>query len=138
MSAVLWWKSARWRLTRWCAVAVLLEGEGVVTVAALKPWEACFLTPFHAPEVRLIGRVQSGQYILQDLRVDRCVFGVRHFQVWQLGLLLRAGERDATAAVGSDAFFERGVVERAAAPHDLLKLARLVRCRLELVLIGLA
>src|SRR5260221_6515800 len=41
-------------------VAILFVGEGVVAVAALKPWEARLFAIREPAEERLIGRVQSG------------------------------------------------------------------------------
>ena len=51
---------------------------------------------------------------------DGFVLRERRFQLGQLGVLLLAGERDATAAIRGDALFKRRVVERAATPQDLL------------------
>ncbi len=70
--------------------------------------------------------------------MDGRVFREHRFHVWQFRLLLIAGERHPTPAVGSDTLFECRVVERAAAPQDFLKLPLLFGRRLEFVLVGFA
>jgi hypothetical protein len=74
---------------------------------------------FDAAIERLVGLIQPRQHLLQNLRVNRTIVGHCRLQVGQLRLLLMAGERDATASPGSDALFQGGVVDRAAAPHGL-------------------
>src|SRR5262249_55747240 len=77
-------------------------------------------------------------YILQDRRVAGRVLRERRFQVGRFGLLLRAREGGAAPPIRRDALVQGGGVERAAAPHDVRKLALLFGRRLELVRVGCA
>src|SRR5262249_17028719 len=105
------------------AVALLLVGEGVVTVPALETGKASFLPGGEAPEEGLIRLVQASQHILQDVAVDVRVFREGSAHLLQLGFLLEARRADALPAPPPrNALFERAVVERAAAPQDRFKL----------------
>jgi hypothetical protein len=57
------------------AVAILLEGEGVIAGAALEAGEAGGLTGSHPQEEGLIRLVQPGQHVVQDVAVDGRVVG---------------------------------------------------------------
>src|SRR5262245_1802640 len=49
------------------ANAELLVGEGMPAVAALIAWKARFLSCLHSAKERLVGFVESRQYVLQDM-----------------------------------------------------------------------
>src|SRR5260221_14636513 len=57
-------------------------------------------------------------------------------EVLQLGFLLIARDTDVAALPGGDALFQAGVIERAAAPQDELKLALLAGGRPQFLLEG--
>jgi len=67
-----------------------------------------------------------------------CAAPQPHSHLPRRGLLLSAREGGAAPPIRRDARFPGGVVERAAAPQDVRKLALLFRCRLALVLVGFA
>ncbi len=118
------------------AGAVLRVGEAVVAGAPLKAREAGRLSCLHPAKERVLGLLEPGQDLLHDQRGYLPLVGECRVQLRQLGVLLRAGAGDATAAVGGEARFERGRLARAAAPQRLLKLALLFRRRRELLRIG--
>ncbi len=77
------------------AVAIFLVGEGVVTVASLGAREAGLLARLHPAEERLVGLVQAGEHLLQDVAVDGGVFPEVLADALQRGFLLVARDRDA-------------------------------------------
>src|SRR5262249_2662133 len=122
-----------------CAVAILLGGEALVAVAALKARKAGCLPRLQASEERLMGLVQSRQHGLQDLTVDGGILRERRVQVRRLGLRLSGGERHPTAMVRAvRRCCEGRVVEPTTAPHDVLKLTLPLGRWLEFVVVGFA
>jgi hypothetical protein len=107
------------------AVAILLIGERVVAVPPMKAGETGFLAVRHAPEEGLIGLVQSSQHILQNMAIDGTVLGQVRAQGLEFRFLLIAREGHAALLPQIDTLLKGGVVERATAPQDRLKLARL-------------
>src|SRR5690348_917250 len=119
------------------AVVVLLAGAGVVAASALIARETGLLSRRYPLEECLIGSVQAGQHVLEDVRVDGRVLRERFADRLQFCLLLEAGGRDALpAAPPGDALLRRDVVERAAAPEDVLQRPFLLRCGPQLLLEG--
>ena len=53
----------------------------MVAIAPLIAREAACLSGLPAAEERLLGRIEPGEHILQDLGVDSSVFRERRFQV---------------------------------------------------------
>jgi hypothetical protein len=86
-------------------VAILLKREAMVAVAvaALKTGKATFLAFPHPLKERLIGTVEAGEHILQDMRVDGNILGEGGAHLLEFGLLLIAGEGDATLLPQRDA-----------------------------------
>ncbi len=87
---------------------------------------------------RLVRLVEAGQHIRHDMAMDGGVVREVLTEVLQLGFLLIARDTDVAALPGGDALFQGGVIERAAAPQDELKLALLAGCRPQLLLERLA
>ena len=102
------------------AVAIFLVGEGVPAGAALEAREARLLASRHPPEERLIGPVEPGQHVLQDVAVEGGVLRHVRTDILQLGFLLVARDRDVAALPGGDALLQGGVGERATAPEHLV------------------
>jgi len=73
-----------------CAVAILLEGEGVEAIAALEAWESGFLPALEAAEKRLIRLVEPRQHVLQHMTMDGLVFWERGADGFQFGFLLKS------------------------------------------------
>jgi hypothetical protein len=86
----------------------------------------------------VIGRVQPGQHLLQDMAVEGRILWHTRAHVLEFRFLLEAADGHAPLAVAGDALFQRRVVERATAPQDALKRALLGGRRLELLLVGRA
>ena len=109
---------------------------------ALDPGKARLFSIRQAAEERLVRLVQAGQHVLQDMAMamamDAGVLWHLRAPGFQLGFLLRAREGDVAALPGGDALFQGGVLERAAAPQDELKLALLAGCRPQFLLERLA
>src|SRR5216683_3207165 len=120
------------------AIAVLLEGEAVEAVAALEAWEAGLLAPLHAAEERLVGLVEAGEHILEDVGVDGRVFGERGAHGLQFSFLLKAGDGSVAPLPGGDALLQRGVVEIAAPPEHVVQRPLLGRRRAQLLFVRLA
>ena len=120
------------------AVALLLEGEGVVARAPLKTRETRLLAAVDAPEERLVGLVQPGQHILQDMRVDGLILGERSTDVLAFCFLLVPRDGDTTPLGGDDALLSRRVVQVAATPHHSVKRPLLGRRGRQFLLVGLA
>jgi hypothetical protein len=107
------------------SLAELLVGEAVEAIAALEAREARLLSslaPVHPGEVRLIGRVEPGEHVLQDVAVDGGVVGHLRADGLQLGFLVVAGDGAVAPLPGGDALLQRGVVERTAQPQHALTL----------------
>src|SRR5262249_44609220 len=116
------------------AVAILLVGEGVVAPAALEAWKADRLARLHPAEERLIGVVQAGEHILQDMAVESGVVGTLRPDILQLGCLLEAGRHFALPATPpGDPLLQGRVVEQTAMPQNLLQRLFLRRRRLEVL-----
>src|SRR5262249_8909313 len=121
------------------AVALLLVGDRVGAVLALKAGKAGLLSTRRPAEEGVIGLVQPGQHILQHVAVDGAVLRERLAQLLQLGFLLVArGALALPAAPPGEALLQRAVVERAAAPQHLRQRLFLRWRRLEFVLERLA
>src|SRR5258706_11681823 len=110
----------------------------MIAVAALEAREGRLFPIGQTAKEGLIGLLQPGQHILQNMAMDGTVLGQVRTQVFQLGFLRIAREGHATLAVEADALLQSGVVERATAPQDRLKLTLLDGRWLELLLIRLA
>src|SRR5215467_10403980 len=87
-------------------VAVFLEGEGAVAIAALEAGEPRPLTALHAPEERLIRLVQPRQHILQDVAVDVRIGWKLSPDLLHLGFLLEPGDGDVAPLPGSNALLQ--------------------------------
>src|SRR5262249_10964778 len=120
------------------AAAILLEGEGMEAIAALEAREARPLAPVHPTEERLRGHIQSGQHVLQEVRVDGSILRQLGADGLQLRFLLKARDRDVAALPGRDALFEGDVVKRATAHQCTLQFPLQLGSRLELVFASLA
>jgi len=75
----------------------------VVALLAVKPRKARLLATRHAAEEGVIGLLQSGQHVLQDVAVDVAVLGQSRSQILQLCFLLEARAGDAPLAPERDA-----------------------------------
>src|SRR5262249_6850147 len=92
----------------------------------------------HPAIVHVIGRVEPGQRILPEGRVDGGGVGERRADGSEVGFLLLARDRDATAAPDGDRLLPGGGGELPAAPEGLRPPPLLGGCELELLLAGLA
>src|SRR5262249_19248311 len=72
------------------AVAILHVGAGVIAVPSLKAWKSGLFTGLQPTEECLIGSVEAGQHVLQDVAVDGRVRWHLRPQVLQLHFLLIA------------------------------------------------
>ena len=72
------------------AVAILLEGEGMIATPSFEAGKARLLSLLDATEERLIGPIQSRQHVLQHVRVDGGVCGKLSAQILQFRLLIVA------------------------------------------------
>ncbi len=121
------------------AVADLFVGEGVGARAALETGKARGLPRGHAAEERLVGPVQAGEHVLQDVRMDGGVLRERRPEVRQLRCLLRMGGRTALPpAPPRAALLQRAVVELAAQAQRLRQHSRLLGRWLQFVCVRLA
>ncbi len=82
----------------------------------------------------MIGLIQTGQHILQDVCMDGGIFRELGPEVFQLRFLLVARDGDLVPLPGGDALLQGRIVERAAVPQDKLKLALLFGRRPQLLL----
>jgi hypothetical protein len=85
------------------AVAILLEGEGVIAVAPLEAREPRLRAPLDATEERLLGLLQPRQHVLQHMRVDGGVLRECGPHRLQLGFLLEARDGGMALLPGGDA-----------------------------------
>jgi hypothetical protein len=85
--------------------------------APLEGGETRLLAVRQAAEERLVRLVESGQPVLQDMRVDGRVVRHRCPEVLQRGFLLATRDRDVAASPSGAALLEGGIGEHAAAPQ---------------------
>ena len=72
------------------AIAILLEGEGVISIYALETRESSFLAPLDAAKESLVCPVESRQHVLKDMGVYGGVAGKVGADTLQFGFLLIA------------------------------------------------
>src|SRR5262249_2898696 len=121
------------------AVAMLLVGEGVVAVPAMKAGEPRLFALGHAAEEGVIRLVQPRQHLLQHMAVEGGVLREGGAHLFAFALLLQTGGRaPLPAPPPGDALFEGDVVERATAPQDALQRTLLGRRGPQLLLVRLA
>src|SRR5262249_17311571 len=96
------------------------------------------LACLQATKERLIGFVETRQYILQDMAMDGRKLWHLCAEGCQLSLLLIARDGDVTSLPRRPALLQCRVVEHATAPQHRLKLALLFWRRFEFVLVGFA
>jgi hypothetical protein len=92
-------------------IAELLVGKAAVAVRAEETWIARRLARLDAPEECLKGAVQTGQHVLQYLRVDVSVLGTHVLDRWQLGALAGDGDADTALLPGVAALLQASMVE---------------------------
>ncbi len=99
-------------------LALLIDGKAglrirqrVIAQPGFKARVARLLSCFDTAEEGLKGFVHPMQDILQDLRIDRFVFGTNRFDVRQLRTLLGEADALATQLVGISALLQGRIVE---------------------------
>src|SRR5260221_6015813 len=119
-------------------VATLLEREAVKAGTSLEAWEAGFLAALYPAKERLVGLVEAGEHILQDMAVDGSIFRERGANGLQFGLLVEARDGDMAPLPRGDALLQRGVVEIATAPKHCVQRPLLGGRRPQLLFVRLA
>ncbi len=119
------------------AVATLLEREAVKAGASLEAWEAGFLAALYPAKERLVGLVEAGEHVLEDVAVDGSIVRERGAHGLQFGRLVEARDGDMAPLPRGDALLQRGVVEIATAPEHCVQRLLLGGCRPQLLFVRL-
>lgn len=109
----------------------LRKGKAVVSADTSESRKARFLTFFHAIEKSLKGKVNPFQNILQNLRMNFFVFGVRLFNCRQLVLLVLIIYRNAIDLIRFFAFLQSGIIQIFAKAQSIIEFLRLSFIRFE-------
>jgi hypothetical protein len=115
----------------------LLVGEAVIAIHSLKTGVTQCLSRLDARKESLERSIQSGENILQDLRIDLAVLWANLFDGGQLGASLCDSATHAALLPRHFALAQGGVVEFTAAQDKRHRLL-LLWCRREFVLVRLA
>jgi hypothetical protein len=59
----------------------------VEAIPPLEAWEACLLSSLEAPKERLVRLLQPRKYVLEDVGVDRLIFGKLRADLLEFGFL---------------------------------------------------
>src|SRR5262249_8522067 len=122
-----------------CAVAILFVGERVISIGPLEAWESGVLSSRQTPKEILVGTVEAREYILEDMAVNRSVFGKGRTNLLEFCLLLEAcGALALSPSPPRDALLQGRVVQHTTLPQDTRKLPLLFGSRRELVFVGFA
>jgi hypothetical protein len=91
--------------------ATLFQGEGIVSVPALKSWEAGLVTILHPAKERLVGLIKAFNHLLEALRTHVLIFRESIFEARELLNLVIPGNRLVVVPISGDALVQGCVVE---------------------------